>query len=234
MGDTAYQPSSGLKAWAEEDRPREKLMLKGKAALSDAELLAIIMGSGSRNETAVDLARRILNESQNNWHELSRLNVKDLMKFKGVGEAKAISIITALEIGSRKAHQLALEKPKVGGSMDSFTLLQHYLADLNNEEFWVMYLNQGNRVITIERLSVGGLTQTVVDKRILFKTALEKSATGIILGHNHPSGNLKPSQADIQITKDIKNAGLMMNIQLIDHIIIASNTYFSFADDGLL
>lgn len=229
-----YPQNNHIKAWAEEDRPREKLMLKGKAALSDAELLAIILGSGNREETAVDLARRMLNQCKNNWHELSRLGLNELCKFKGIGEAKAISIITALEIGSRKAHQLALEKPKVTGSKDCFDLFHPKIADLNTEEFWVMYLNQGNRVISIEKLSSGGLTQTVVDKRLIFKSAFEKNATAVILAHNHPSGNLTPSAADRQITDEIKKAGDIVGVQLLDHLIVTSGSYYSFIDEGML
>ncbi|MDO5656371.1 MAG: DNA repair protein RadC [Flavobacteriaceae bacterium] len=229
-----YKQTDGIKNWAEEDRPREKMMLKGKAALSDAELLAIIMGSGNRNETAVDLARRIMNDSQNNWHEISRLELNDLCQYNGIGEAKAISIIAALEIGRRRAFAEALEKPQIKQSRDAFNLFFPRLGHLNYEEFWVMYLNHGNRVIAIESLSMGGLTQTVVDKRIIFKNALAKNATSIILAHNHPSGNLKPSMADMNVTKSIKAAGDIMTIELLDHLIIGINTYLSFKDEGLL
>ena len=230
----SYNQINRIKAWAEEDRPREKLMLKGKSALSDAELLAIIMGSGNREETAVDLARRILTDCQNNWHQLARLSISDLMKYKGVGEAKAISIVTALEIGSRKAHQLALEKPKVNNSIKAFELLQHRMADLSVEQFWIIYTNNAQKVISIDQISTGGLTQTIVDKRIIFKKALEKNATGFVLAHNHPSGNLTPSQADIHLTRELKKGADYLNIDLNDHIIIASTKYYSFKDEGLL
>lgn len=228
-----YQPNS-IKNWAEDDRPREKLLLKGQRVLSDSELLAIIMGSGSRDESAVDLAKRILNSVENNWNNLSRLSVKDLCKFKGVGEVKAISIITALEIGRRRAAQGLLEKPKIGSSQDAFLLLQSIIGDLPVEEFWVLYLNQGNFVVRKEQISKGGINQTSVDLRIIMKFALEEMATSLILAHNHPSGNLKPSQADINLTRKIKEAALSLDIEVFDHLIVTQKSYFSFADEGIL
>lgn len=228
-----YQPNS-IKNWAEDDRPREKLLLKGQRVLSDSELLAIIMGSGSRDESAVDLAKRILASVENNWNNLSRLSVKDLCKFKGVGEAKAISIITALEIGRRRAAQGLLEKPKIGSSQDAFLLLQSIIGDLPVEEFWVLYLNQGNFVVRKEQISKGGINQTSVDLRIIMKFALEEMATSLILAHNHPSGNLKPSQADINLTRKIKEAALSLDIEVFDHLIVTQKSYFSFADEGIL
>lgn len=229
----SYQQKS-IKNWAEDDRPREKLLMKGRRSLSDSELLAIIMGSGSRNESAVELAKRILASVENNWNNLSTLSVKDLCKFKGVGEAKAISIITALEIGRRRAAQGLTEKPKITSSQDAFLLLQSWIGDSKVEEFWVLYLNQGNFIVRKEQISKGGINQTAVDIRIILKLALEEMATGLILGHNHPSGNLKPSEADKQITRKIKEAGKTMDIEVLDHLIIAQKTYFSFADEGLL
>lgn len=223
-----------LKFLAEDDRPREKFLLKGKNALSDAELLAIIMGSGSHEESAVELARRILDSVQNNWHQLSLLSTKDLMKFKGVGEVKAISIATALEIGRRRAAQEVPEKPKIGGSKDVFNLLHPYLMDLQVEEFWCVYLNQSNKVIFKERLTKGGINQSIVDIRILFANALSHLATAIVIAHNHPSGNLQPSAQDIAITKSIKNAGELMQIKLLDHLIFSQTSYYSFADENLL
>lgn len=223
-----------IKFLAEDDRPREKFLLKGRNALSDAELLAIIMGSGNRDESAVELGRRILDSVGNNWHQLSLLSVQDLIKFKGVGEAKAISIATSLEIGRRRASQEVPEKKKISGSHDAYQNLNPYLSDLRTEEFWALFLNQSNKVVHKTQLSTGGINQSLVDVRILFKTALEHFATGIIVAHNHPSGNLKPSQEDLKITKQISEAGKLMNISLLDHLIITQNAYFSFADEGLL
>lgn len=223
-----------IKFLAEDDRPREKFLLKGKNSLSDSELLAIIMGSGSRDETAVELARRILASVENNWHQLSLLTVKDLMKFKGVGEVKAISIATALEIGRRRASQEIPEKPQIGSSKDAYQVLKIHLSDLRTEEFWALFLNQNNRVLHISQLTQGGINQSLVDLRVLFKIAMDHFATGIIVSHNHPSGNLKPSHDDIGITKKIKEAGELLNIQLLDHLIITQNSYLSFADEGLI
>ncbi|SMC35618.1 RadC family protein [Moheibacter sediminis] len=228
-----YQPNP-IKNWAEDDRPREKLLLKGQRALSDSELLAIIMGSGSRDESAVDLAKRILASVENNWNNLSRLSVKDLRKFKGVGEVKAISIMTALEIGRRRAAQGLLEKPKIDSSQDAFVLLQSLIGDANVEEFWVLYLNQGNFVVRKEQISKGGINQTSVDLRIIMKIALEEMATSMILAHNHPSGNLNPSQADINLTRKIKEAALSLDIEVFDHLIVTQKSYFSFANEGML
>ncbi len=219
---------------AEDDRPREKFLLKGKSALSDSELLAIIMGSGNKTESAVELARKILDSVGNNWHNLSKLSVHDLMKFNGIGEAKAISIASALEIGRRKASQEVPERVLISDSKSVFRILHPYLSDLPTEEFWAVFLNQSNKVIHQTRLTHGGITDSVVDVRVLFKLALEHFATGVIVAHNHPSGSLKPSQADISVTKKLKEAGHLLNIQLLDHLIITQNSYFSFADEGLL
>lgn len=223
-----------LKSLAEDDRPREKFLLKGKNALSDSELLAIIMGSGSRTESAVELARKILHSVGNNWNSLSRLTLADLMKFKGIGEAKAISIAAALEIGHRRAAQEIPERAKIEGSADAFRVLGPHLCDLQTEEFWVLFLNQNNKVLHKAGLTKGGITESVVDVRILFRLALEHFATGIIVAHNHPSGNLSPSQADISITKKIEEAGKILSIKLLDHLIITQNSYYSFAEDGLI
>ncbi|MCZ2085886.1 MULTISPECIES: DNA repair protein RadC [unclassified Kaistella] len=223
-----------IKFLAEDDRPREKFLLKGKNSLSDAELLAIIMGSGNREDSAVELARKILNSVGNNWHNLSLLQISDLMKFKGIGEAKAISIAAALEIGRRRAAQEVPEKVQITSSQESYKVLLPYLSDLQTEEFWAIYLNQNNRILGKGKLSSGGINQSVVDVRILFKTALEHFATGIVIAHNHPSGNLKPSNEDLKITKQITEAGKILNIQLLDHLIIAQNSYLSFADENLL
>ena len=223
-----------IKFLAEDDRPREKFLLKGKNALSDAELLAIIMGSGNREDSAVELGRKILHSVENNWHNLSLLSLSDLMKFKGVGEAKAISIAAALEIGRRRAAQEVPEKIQIRESKDIYKVLQPYLSDLQTEEFWAVFLNQNNRIVGKARLSAGGINQSVVDVRILFKTALEHLSTAIAIAHNHPSGNLKPSQEDLRITKQIADAGKILNIQLLDHLIISQNAYLSFADENIL
>lgn len=223
-----------IKFLAEDDRPREKFLLKGKGSLSDSELLAIIMGSGSRNETAVELARKILASVNNNWHQLSLLSVKDLIKFKGIGEAKAISIATALEIGKRRASQEIPEKPVISNSNDAYQILKNQLSDLRTEEFWAVFLNQSNKVLHTSQLTQGGINQSIVDVRILFKIALDYFSTGIIIAHNHPSGNLKPSKEDIDITHKIKEGGSLLNIQLLDHLIVTQNSYLSFSDEGLL
>ena len=227
-----YKNTNTLKHWAEDDRPREKLMLKGKAALSDAELLAIIMGSGSRSETAVALAKRILGDVKNNWHELSRMSIKQLMSYKGIGEAKAISIITTLEIGNRKALQFALEKPKVSSSTEVFNVLQPKLADLNVEEFWVIFVNQANKVISIDNVSSGGISYTLADPRLIFRMALEKFATAIIVAHNHPSGNPKPSEQDIRLTKKLVECGQILDVAVLDHLIVTQKEYYSFRDEN--
>ena len=223
-----------IKFLAEDDRPREKFLLKGKNSLSDSELLAIIMGSGSRNESALELARRILASVNNNWHQLSLLSAKDLMKFKGVGEVKAISIATALEIGRRRAGQEVPEKTVISNSENAYFVLKNHLSDLRTEEFWAVFLNQSNKVIHISQLTQGGISQSIVDIRILYKVALEHFATGIIIAHNHPSGSLRPSKEDLNITRKIKDAGTFLNIQLLDHLIITQDSYFSFSDEGLL
>lgn len=223
-----------IKNWAQDDRPREKLLLKGKNSLSDSELLAIIMGSGSRSESAVELAKRILYSVNNNWNELAKLSVKDLCKFKGVGEAKAISIITAMEIGKRRAAQGLVEKPKVTTSYDAFLILHSLIGDSTIEEFWVLYLNQANFVMKKEQISKGGISQTSVDIRIIMKTALEEMATGLVLAHNHPSGNVQPSKSDKELTHKISKASKTLDIQVLDHLIITQKEYFSFADEGLM
>ena len=192
------------------------------------------MGSGNREDSAVELGRKILDSVQNNWHNLSLLQISDLMKFKGIGEAKAISIATALEIGRRKASQEVPEKIQISSSSDLFKVLHPFLGDLQTEEFWAVFLNQSNRIVGKSRLSAGGINQSVVDVRILFKTALENLATGVVIAHNHPSGNLKPSQEDLKITKQISEAGKILNIQMLDHLIITQNSYLSFADENLL
>lgn len=226
--------NQSIKNWAEDDRPREKLVMKGKASLSDAELLAIIMGSGNRDESAVELAQRILRSSMNNWNELARLNITDLCQFKGIGQAKAVSIIACLEIGRRRQTQDVLEKPKITSSADAAVFFQQKLGDLAVEEFWVMYLNQSNSIIKVEQISQGGISQTTVDIRVILKKGLEVMATALLLAHNHPSGSLIPSEADKQITRKIKEAAKMIDILLLDHLIVTQKAYYSFSDHETL
>lgn len=223
-----------IKSWALDDRPREKLLAKGKASLSDAELIAILIGSGNRQESAVALSKRILQSVAGNINELAKLSVEKLMTFKGIGEAKAISIITALEIGKRRQLEIALKKPKITSSKDVFNLMQPVIGDLEQEEFWVLFLNNSNKVLGKRQLSKGGFTATVVDIRLLFKRVLESSSVAIIVCHNHPSGKLDPSNADEQLTQKIKKAGAILDIKILDHLIITEKAYFSFADEGIL
>lgn len=226
--------SFSIKNWSQDDRPREKLLHKGKSTLSDAELVAILIGSGSRDESAVALCKRILASSNNNLNQLGKLSINQLMTFKGIGEAKAITIIAALELGRRRRGEDALKQEKITSSASAFELLQPILGDLPHEEFWIIYMNNSNKVIQKSQLSKGGITGTLVDVRLVLKTALEVGATGLLLAHNHPSGTLKPSTADKQITEKLKRAALSLDIKVLDHIIITETTYFSFADAGIM
>ena len=226
------EANKGIKSWAEDDRPREKLLLKGKAALSDAELIAILLGSGSRNETAVDLAKRILLSVNANLNELGRLGVPELTKFKGIGEAKAISVITALELGKRRRMAEALQRKKVVSSAHAFEVLQPLIGDLPHEEFWVIYLSNSNKVLATRCISKGGMTGTMADTRMIFKEGLHLNATAMILAHNHPSGNLKPSHPDKTLTNKLIKAGELMDIKVMDHLIVTEHQYYSFADEG--
>lgn len=226
--------SFSIKQWAEGDRPREKLLLKGKVALSDAELIAILIGSGNREESAVQLAQRILSSSENKLNELGKLSVKRLTKFKGIGEAKAISIVAAMELARRRRSEEALLQIKVTSSDTIYEVMQPLIGDLGHEEFWVVYLNNSNKILRKMQLSKGGITGTVVDCRLAFKSALEIGATSIILAHNHPSGTLKPSQADKQLTQKLKLAGESLDIKVLDHLIVTQKSYFSFANEGIL
>jgi len=223
-----------IKDWAIEDRPREKLALKGKATLSDAELIAILLGTGTSKLSAVDLGKNILQTVNNDLNELARLSVKDLMKIKGIGEAKAITIISALELGRRRKDLQVEERPRVMGSADAYEILKADLLDIPHEAFWILLLNRANRVIKKHQVSQGGVAGTVADPKIIFKVAVEELASGIILAHNHPSGNLAASQADIDLTKKLKESGKLLDIQVLDHIIVGDKSYFSFADEGLL
>lgn len=223
-----------IKSWSPEDRPREKLLLKGTSALSDAELVAILIGSGTPKMSAVELSKKILLQGNNNLNELARLSVKDLTKIKGIGEAKAITIVAALELGRRRKEQDPEEKPKITSSKDAFDLLKGEMMDLPKEEFWVLLMNRANRVTKKKRVSEGGVSGTVADPKVIFKLALEELASGIIVAHNHPSGNLQASQSDIDLTRKLKEAGKFLEIQLLDHIIIANQKYLSFADEGMI
>lgn len=223
-----------IKLLSEDDRPREKFLSKGKSSLSDSELLAIVLGSGNREESVLELSRRILASVSNSWQKLSLLSVKDLMKFKGVGEAKAIAIAATLEIGRRKASQEMPEEQSINSSKDAFLHFLPHLTDLRTEEFWALFLNQKNKIIYQFQISKGGLSSTSVDVRVLFKIALEHFATAIIVAHNHPTGDTQPSKEDLKITENIKNAGEILNIHLLDHLIIGGHNFFSFKDQGLL
>ena len=223
-----------IKEWAVEDRPREKMLVKGIRSLSDAELIAILIGSGNLDESAVEVSRRIMSSVNNNLNELGKKTINDLQKFKGIGPAKAITITAAMELGRRRKESEPEEKPKVVTSADCAAIFKPLLSDLPHEEFWVLLLNRNNLVIDKMLVSQGGLSGTVIDVRIILKMALDKLACSIILCHNHPSGNLIPSEADKDITKKIKEAGKHMDIPVLDHLIIANDSYFSFADEGLI
>lgn len=223
-----------IKEWAVEDRPREKMLVNGVRALSEAELIAILIGSGNSDESAVELSRRILASVTNNLNELGRKTISDLQKFKGIGEAKAITIMAALELGRRRKESEPTERPKINSSADAANIFKPLLSDLPHEEFWVLLLNRNNLVIDKMIISRGGITGTVIDVRIIMKMALEYLACSIILCHNHPSGNLIPSEADKEITRKIKDAGKLFDISVLDHVIVGNNYYFSFADEGLI
>jgi DNA repair protein RadC len=223
-----------IKQWAEDDRPREKLILKGKSALSDAELIAILISSGNDKESAVSLSQRILEGSENNLLELSKLHLNDLKKYRGIGEAKALSIIAAMELGRRRQRSSALEKPTISSSTQAYDYIQASLSDLAHEEFTVLYLTKALKVISQEALSRGGISGTVADIKMILKPAIEKLSSAIIVAHNHPSGNIQPSHADITLTKQLKEAFKLIDVNLNDHLIIGANTYYSFADHGML
>ncbi|HDZ06452.1 hypothetical protein LCGC14_0052270 [marine sediment metagenome] len=226
--------SFSIKNWSDDDKPREKLVQKGRSVLSDAELIAILISSGSRSESAVELSKRILASVDNNLNELGRLSIKQLMTFKGIGEAKAVSIAAALEVGRRRRGENSAKIEKIGSSKDVFHILQPLLGDLEHEEFWILFLNNSNKVLHKAQLSKGGITGTLVDVRIVMKQALELGAVAIILAHNHPSGTLRPSAADKQITQKIKVASETLDIKVLDHLIITQKSYYSFADEKIL
>jgi DNA repair protein RadC len=229
-----YESSRKILSWAEEDRPREKLMLKGRAALSDAELIAILIGSGTRELSAVDLSKVILQSVGNNLNDLAKLSVKDLSKFKGIGEAKAISIVAALELGRRRKEQDRPLRMRITGSKDAYEEIKPHLLDKQHEEFWILLLNRANEVIRLVQISSGGVSGTVADPKLIFKHALEQLASALILVHNHPSGNLTASQADKDLTKKLKDAGRLLDIPVLDHLIFTDQSYLSFADTGML
>jgi len=230
----AYETKISIKAWAEEDRPREKLISQGRRALSDAELIAILIGSGSRDESAVKLSKRILHHYDNDLQRLGKVSVAELSKFKGIGEAKAISIIAALELGRRRGDTEIKAPEIVNGSRSVYNVLRRHLVDLNHEEFWILLLSRNCKIIAKELISKGGLSGTVADPKIIFHIALQHQASSIIMAHNHPSGNLKPSQQDIDLTRKIHQAGRILDIGVLDHLIITDGGYFSFADEELL
>lgn len=223
-----------INQWKEDDRPREKMLSKGHESLSDAELIAILIGSGNRQESAVDLSKRILASVNNNLNELALLSIQDLIKFKGVGGAKAISIITAITLGRRTQLESAMVKPIINSSKSVFKIMQPLIGNLSHEEFWILFLNNSNKVIHKKQLSKGGITGTLVDVRMLFKKAVELLAVGIVVCHNHPSGKITPSESDKKLTRKIKDAGTVLDIKLLDHLIITEKDYFSFADESIL
>jgi len=231
MSENTFFP---IRSWSEDDKPREKLLLKGKTALSDAELIAILIGSGSRNESAVSLSQRILASVDYNLNALGKLSVNQLNHFKGIGDAKAITIQAAMELGRRRRLEAAVELQKITSSKIIFDIMQPIIGELMYEEFWIVYLNNSNKIIAKSQLSKGGITGTVVDVRLVFKTALELGAVGIILVHNHPSGTIQPSEADKQITQKLKSGGEYLDIRILDHIIVTETQYFSFSDAGIL
>jgi len=226
--------SFSIKNWSQDDQPREKLRDKGKSSLSDAELIAILLGSGNRDESAVALSKRILASVDNNLNALGKQSLKQLMTFKGIGEAKAIAIAAAMELGRRRRGEEALQQNKVTSSASVFELMQPILGELPHEEFWIIYLNNSNKIIQKNQLSKGGITGTLVDVRIVLKTALEVGAVGLILSHNHPSGTLKPSEPDKNLTQKLKIAAQSLDIKILDHLIITERAYFSFADENIL
>jgi DNA repair protein RadC len=234
MVDNEYFNPHNIRSWAEEDRPREKLLLKGKAALSDAELVAILLGTGTTSLSAVDVAKEIMNSVGNNINELAKRSVKDLMKNKGIGEAKAITIVAAMELGRRRKDALAVQKKKVTSPEDIYEEMKPYLMDLKHEEFWILLLNQGNLVIKAVRISSGGVSGTIADARMIFKAAIENLASSVILVHNHPSGQLRASVADKQLTENIAASGKLLGIPILDHLIFTDEGFYSFMNEGLM
>jgi DNA repair protein RadC len=228
------QNRRSIKEWAEDDRPREKLVKKGTDVLSNAELIAILIGTGTRNQSAVELSRKLLELAGDNLNELAKLTLKDFQKIKGIGQAKAVTIITALELGKRRKISEVVKRKKIVSSHDIFDIFGSLLGDLPYEEFWILLLNRSNFIIDRLKISRGGISGTVTDIRIILKLAIEKMASSLILCHNHPSGNLKPSEPDVNLTSKLKEAGTIMGIGVLDHVIVSDNSYFSFADEGMM
>lgn len=225
---------TSIKQWAEDDRPREKLLLKGKNALSDAELMAILLRSGNKDLSAVDLAKQILDKAQNNLLELSKFTTSDFLSFNGIGEAKALSIIAALELGRRRRSAEVIEKTAISGSKDAFNYFIALVEDYQYEGFWILLLNRANKIIKHVQISEGGVSGTVADPKKIFRLSIENSASGIILCHNHPSGNIKPSEQDLKLTKKIVEGSRLLDINVLDHLIIGDEKYLSFADENLI
>jgi DNA repair protein RadC len=223
-----------IRDWAEDDRPREKLLTKGPQALSNAELIAVLIRAGSARENAVDLAKRILTECGDDLATLARSGVHDLRKFKGMGDAKAITILAALELGRRRRDATPGTKPLIATSAHAYEALRGPLADLPHEEFWLLLLDRGNRLIKHSRVSIGGLHGTVADPKVIFKRALEERASSVVLCHNHPSGQLRPSEEDLRLTRKLVDGGRLLDIVVQDHLILTADGYFSFADHGML
>ncbi len=223
-----------IPSWAEEDRPREKLLARGRQALSNAELIAILIGSGNREESAVELSKRILSSIANDLHELGKVSVQDLQKFKGIGEAKAITIVAALELGRRRKVAEPKKKKIITSSNEAYEEMQPLLDDLTHEQFWILLLSRSNQIISKVQISSGGISGTVVDARLIFKPALEALASGIILFHNHPSGNLKPSHQDIEITNKLVKGAKSLDMTILDHLIISERGFYSFKDEGMI
>lgn len=235
MPEANYIQKLSIKSWAEDDRPREKLMTKGKSVLSDAELLAILINSGTKKHTAVDLAKMILQRADNDLNVLSKFSMSELMEFEGIGEARAITIMSALELGRRRKEQPLELKPSIITSGDAYNLIKPHLMDLPHEEFWILFLNRTSKVLSIQQVSQGGTDGTIADPRIIYKRAMDiPGCTGIIMIHNHPSGNPAPSQHDLRITKSMKAAGEVLQIHVLDHLIFCDEGYYSFADQAML
>lgn len=225
---------TSIKHWAEDDRPREKMLHKGRSALSDAELIAILINTGTKNQSALELAKSLLSSANHNLNELGRKSIKEFTQIKGLGIAKAITIAAALELGRRRKAEDARQLATIKSSKDAYLQFADLMTDLQHEEFWILLLNQGNKVISRVRISEGGVSVTTVDSKKIFKAAIENLATGLVLCHNHPSGNLKPSQHDIDLTKKLVAAARLLDIRILDHIIFGDNGYYSFMDEGLL
>lgn len=221
-----------INKWAEDDRPREKMELKGRHALSDAELLAILIATGTRSESAVDLSKRLLQKADNNLIELSKFCLSDLLKEKGIGRAKAMTIMAALELGRRRNESGAICLEKITQSRQAYEIFRSLMGEIQYEQFWMLLLNRGNRLIRKIPISEGGISGTVVDPKKIFNIVLEFHASSIIVGHNHPSGNLEPSEADTRLTRKIRDAGTLLDVALLDHIIVSDDSYYSFADQG--